>query len=74
MKLKLFLNKILNKLVNLGYKRTYTVYKRGNDYRLVKILNVYDNHEDASDDMVNVSTNHKSEIELLNTFDKTNKY
>ena len=64
------INKIINKLLSLNLIRTYTVIKTNDGFKLVKVLNIYEKHTDASDDMIDVVTNQKNELELLMAYNK----
>ncbi len=68
MNLKIKINKLINKLLNFNLSRTYTVIETNEGVKLVKVLNIYSNSNDAQDDMFDLALNQKNEIEVLQNY------
>lgn len=59
------------KIIQKGLKTGYTILKvRENHYYVCRLLNDYDNEEDAENDMFALLMDEKSEKQLLKEFTK----
>lgn len=65
------MKKILSLLKRKEYTKGYLIHKTANSkHMLCKILNEYDNEEEALQDLLKLLTKKKSEKELLVEYDK----
>lgn len=56
------------KIQRYGEKRVYAVDKRGNEWVLFKVINLYNNKDQAYSDMMDLLKRRKSENELLEEY------
>jgi hypothetical protein len=58
-------NKVVNKWLNRGKRRTYLIHEQNDKYALCKVLNKYDDKKDAVKDMVELASNEVTENDIL---------
>lgn len=68
--LKMTFNRLLNKAVSFGFKRTFLIHETNEGIKLVKVYGVYQNRNKAMDDMFEVVTHQKNEYELLKNYNE----
>lgn len=61
------------KIRKFGEKRVYTVDERNGEWLLIKVINKYDNKQQAYSDMVDLLHRKKTEEELLEEFKRKDK-
>jgi hypothetical protein len=68
--LKVTFNKLLNKAISFGFKRTFLIHETNEGVKLVKVYGVYQDRDEAMDDMFDVAMHQKNEYELLKKYNE----